>query len=867
MEDILNDFLAEANDQINQVERQIVLFEQEPSNADIIASIFRLFHTLKGTSGFLDLPRLERISHAAETLLGQARDHGAATPEQVDLVLQTVDIIQDILAALAADGREPVGTDDKLIAALEAASEIKVAANTPENQMPCIETIGTAGQAAKNPAQQPDILVESRQVTRPDGKTNSTETSGVRETGSIRVALGTIERIMRLVSELVLTRNQLMDLSRSSYETTINAPLQRLSAITSDLQDSIMRARMQPIDRLFSSLPRIARELAHDLNKRTTLILEGSDTELDRQLIELIRDPLMHILRNCIDHGLESEAERLSANKSATGTIKITAAQESGFISIRISDDGRGVDVARVRQKALDLGLADSAQLAAMSKDEVCRFIFAPGFSTAQAVTNVSGRGVGMDVVRENVESIGGTVSLSTTPGQGTTITLKIPLTLAIVPALIFKVHGFEFAIPQDAVLEAVAYREDENNALTAVQGRQMFTLRDQVMPVVDMAQLCNLPDRPETDSLPAEKIFIISRIGAMSFAISVDALADVQEIVVKPLSSPLAHLDIFAGNTILGNGAVVLIVNPVGLASAIGLDSTNQYTVNASGATDPYRKDATNFILFRGNGPVQKALPLSLLSRIEEVDAKDIAESEGQKFLKHNGLVMPVLDLAGFSSERARWPVLVVGVGGEPMGLIVSQIIDTVEHALEIDIAGHSPAVVGSTTINGELTEILDLSYFMQLARPDAFARRHAHRFRILVVDDKPFFRDMLAPIIAASGYEVSTASSAEDAISLIRRGGQFDAILTDVDMPNVNGYELTAMIREIPVYKDKPIIALDAYAGQEVKTAAQAAGMTGVVGKFDRKSLIERLQECLESSAFTSSAIEASMKQEHAA
>jgi two-component system, chemotaxis family, sensor kinase CheA len=882
MEELLNDFLAEANDHLDQVERQIVRFENDPSDTHCIASIFRLVHTLKGTSGFLDLSRLERLTHAAETLLSKTRDAGKASPEEVDLILQTVDAVQEILANLADTGKEPEGEDTSLIAQLESAARCAVPFPAPgiedsvePGEPPATITASAAPDRDIQPPLRnehgnlPPVAASALAPETQAGKIGhkASGTTANRESASIRVMIGTLERIMRLVSELVLTRNQLIELSSKGSETAISGPLQRLSAITTDLQDSIMQARMQPIDRLFASIPRIVRELSQELKKQVNLIIEGSDTELDRQLIELIRDPLMHLVRNCIDHGIESPAERIASNKSPTGTVRISAAQDAGFISINISDDGLGIDVARIRDKAAALGLADETQLGIMSDDELCRFIFAPGFSTAKQVTNISGRGFGMDVVRENIESIGGTVSLTTTKGQGTTITLKVPLTLAIIPALIFSVGGQRFAIPQDAVVEAVACHDGEKSRLSSVQGLTTFRLRNDVMPVADLVAICEMKNREVNDGQEVcdtlkDKLVIVTRIGSINFAISVDELADVQEIVIKPLSSPLSHLKMFSGNTILGDGSVVLILDPVGLAASIGLDSSKQYTVDAAGQNDPYRKDATNFILFRGQGQVQKALPFSLLSRIEEVDATDLVESDGQIFLRHNDMIMPVVFLAAADPARTKWPVLVVGVGGEPMGLVVTEIIDTIEHSLEIDIAGRTPAVIGTTTMRGSVTEILDLTHFMQSARPDEFDRKHAHRFRLLLVDDKLFFRDMLAPIIAASGYEINTADSAASAMTAIRRGAQFDAILTDVDMPGANGYELTAMIREIPAYAHTPIIALDAFAGEDVVLAAKSAGMLGVIGKFDRKLLVSMLKDNLTATAFQQSAIESRME-----
>lgn len=881
MEELLNDFLAEANDQLDQVERQIVQFENDPSDADCIASIFRLVHTLKGTAGFLDLSRLERLTHAAENLLSKTRTNANASRDEVNLILQAVDSVQEILATLSDTGKEPPGDDETLIAQIESAAQ-STAVETRDEKIHTTEKPSSPAPAIADAPGNTDISAADGLSMLPSnhGKTGdssakpiagkpatsepvnptSSSSAPARENRSIRVTIGTLERIMRLVSELVLTRNQLIDISSKGTEAASSGPLQRLSAITTDLQDSIMQARMQPIDRLFASIPRIVRELSQDLEKQVNLVIEGSDTELDRQLIDLIRDPLMHLVRNCIDHGIETPAERVARNKAPTGTVRVSAAQDAGFISIKISDDGLGIDVARIRDKALHLGLANEDQLALMSDDELCRFIFAPGFSTAQKVTHVSGRGFGMDVVRENIESIGGTVSLTTTTGHGTTMTLKVPLTLAIIPALIFTIAGHRFAIPQDAVVEAVSCHDGEKSRLSEVQGRATFRLRNEVMPVADLAKSCAM-DLTDQERDERDQLVIVTRIGSVKFAIAVDELADVQEIVIKPLSSPLAHLNIFSGNTILGDGSVVLIIEPVGLAESIGLDSSKQYTVESADQNDPYRKDATNFILFRAQGEVQKALPLSLLSRIEEVAAKDIVNSDGQKFLRHNDLIMPVVFLADENSDRTSWPVLVIGVGGEPMGLVVSDIIDTLEHSLEIDIAGRTPAVIGTTTMRGLVTEILDVTYFMQSTRPDEFARKHAHRFRVLLVDDKLFFRDMLAPIIAASGYEVNTADSAESAMATIRKGGHFDAILTDVDMPNVNGYTLAGNIREIPAYKNTPIIALDAYADDEVVQTAKSAGMKGVIGKFDRKSLITVLKDNLNATAFKHSAIESSM------
>ena len=467
MDDILKDFLAETSDQLDTVGGQLVQFEQDPGDARIIGSIFRLVHTIKGTCGFLGLPRLATIAHSAETLLGKLRDGALPTHERVTLILKAIDRIRLIVTELEQTAIEPSGTDSDLIAAIEQeVGEGQTEDFADIDPMAVAMPLESAAAAAA-----PDEAAPPNSKS-PDGQASARPAPPVAAgPATIRVAVGALERIMALVSELVLTRNQLIEITRHSNDESIKNPLQHLSSLTTDLQDSVMRARMQPIGRLFANLPRLVRELSAELDKKITLVADGSDTELDRQLIELIRDPLTHMVRNCADHGIESPEERRAAGKPEAGEVRVRASHETGHITIEISDDGRGLDVARIRAKALALGLASEAELGRMTNDAVCRFIFAPGFSTAARVTSISGRGVGMDVVRENIESIGGTISLSTTVGRGTSFSLKIPLTLAIAPALIIESRGHRFALPQHAVVEAVGV-SDGGARIENVQAR-----------------------------------------------------------------------------------------------------------------------------------------------------------------------------------------------------------------------------------------------------------------------------------------------------------------------------------------------------------------------------------------------------------
>jgi two-component system, chemotaxis family, sensor kinase CheA len=646
------------------------------------------------------------------------------------------------------------------------------------------------------------------------------------------------------VSELVLTRNQLLELSRRQEDETTKAPLQRLSALTTDLQDTVVRARMQPMGRLFSSLPRLIRDLSQELGKKLNLVTEGGETELDRQLIELIRDPLTHLLRNCADHGIEPAAERIAAGKPEAGTIQVTASHEAGYITIEVSDDGHGLDLARIRTKALMQGLVTPAELTTMSDDQLCRFIFVPSFSTAETVTSISGRGIGMDVVRDNIEEIGGSIFLTTTAGKGTRFSMKIPLTLAIAPALIVQAGSHRFALPQHSVVEVVGIGDDSLHEVETIRGSLVLRLREEVLPLMDLETMLGLA--PDGAAPREERRAVVMRVGTHSFGVMVDAVADVQEVVVKPLGASLAHLDAFSGHTILGDGSVVLILDPSGIAAGLGLVQSNEYTVVPATETQLAPK-GTRLILFRAGFGTIKAIPLSLIARIEVVTAASLERSDGMFVMQHRGqlmLLLPVGDVE-FANEH---PVLVLGIGSESMGLIVEEILDIVEEPLDLEIASSTPGVIGSARVRDTIVEILDVTHYMRIAMPNTFARSFAKRFHILLVDDKLFFRDMLSPVLGAAGYEVTAVESGQEALHQFAKGGSFDAVITDIEMPDMSGYALADALTSDPRFAQLPILALAAHATPLVEQAATASGMRGVVGKFDRAALLEALEKILQ-------------------
>lgn len=855
MDEMLKEFLAESDEQIEAASAQIVAFERNPEDAALIASIFRLVHTIKGTCGFLNLNRLQQLTHAAENLIGALREGAQATPEVVSAILAAVDRVKEMLEELEEHGEEVQGDDSDLIKLLEThvaacqkslAGEAEPAA--PEPNAAVKETAAQKKVEEERPADPPAAPRPSA-TSAPAPKTpvpgaEPSEPAQGKRVETIRINLNTLERIMQLVSELVLTRNQLIELTRHKEDDALKTPLQRLSAMTTDLQDAVMRARMQPVERVFANLPRMIRDLANDLRKKIDLVTEGADTELDRQLIDLIRDPLTHLVRNCADHGIESPEERLRAGKPAAGVIRVAASHEAGQITIEISDDGRGLDIHKIKEKALARGLATPQQLEGMSDEDIYRFIFAPGFSTAESVTNVSGRGVGMDVVRENIQAIGGSVALSSAPGKGSRFALKIPLTLAIAPALIVEASGQRFALPQHSVVEAVGLNSGEQK-IELVQGSKILQLREAVLPIGCLAELLDL-DPPTEPVAEPEQLAVIMRVGAHSFGITVDAVTDVQEIVVKPMGGSLAHLSAFSGHTILGDGSVVLILDPNGISAALGLEQRRETTTASGDADRSPSSDKTRLVHFRAGAGVDKVLPLSNIARIETVSSDRIEIANGMMLTHHQGRLMPIV-AAGqeVMVKEGDNTVFVISPDGEPFGLLVDSIVDIIEERLDVEIGAQSPGIIGAAEINGKVVELLDIAYFVEGLRPEQEPPTD-RKNRLLLVDDAAFFRDMLAATLQAAGYEIVKVGTGAQAIAAFGRDARFDVLLIDVKLPDMSGFELAGRLRGAGARA--AMIALAPYATREISRAAGAAGMEAAVGKFQRGQMLDLIRSCIE-------------------
>jgi two-component system chemotaxis sensor kinase CheA len=893
MDDLLRDFLTETGESLDFVDMELVKFEQDPNNARILDNIFRLVHTIKGTCGFLGLPRLEAIAHAGETLMGKFRDGVPVTEEAVTLILASIDRIKALLGELERTETEPVGSDRELIEQLEAmalqapaAKAEPVPESPPQKQLRVGEVSEEELERAFRETPGPDMALDapapapepvkarpappalvkappviehepaekSRKAAKEEGELVAGKEAGSLAAQSIRVNVDTLEQLMTMVSELVLTRNQLLEIVRRHEDSEFKVPLQRLSNVTAELQDGVMKTRMQPIGTAWQKLPRIVRDLAQELGKVIDLEMIGADTELDRQVLDLIKDPLTHMVRNSADHGLEKTEERRAAGKSERGTIRLSAYHEGGHIIIDIADDGRGLNTARIRQKVIENKLATEAEVERMTEAQIQKFIFAPGFSTAAQVTNVSGRGVGMDVVRTNIEVIGGTIDVHSRPGLGSSFLIKIPLTLAIVPALIVEAFGQRFAIPQIAVVELVRAQSNSEHRIERIKDTPVLRLRNKLLPLIHLSSLLNFIEDGEQK---AENGFIVvTQVGEHIFGIVVDGVFHTEEIVVKPMSSRLRHINMFSGTTILGDGSVIMILDPNGVAAAAAGASQRQsgfdHEDSPAEIITSSSNQAVSMLLFRANGMQPKAVPLSLITRLEEISASKIENSNGRHLVQYRGRLMPLLSIAEGVPPRTEGnqPLLVFSDDGRSMGIMVDEIVDIVEERLDIEVTSEQPGILGSAIIKGQATEVIDVAHYLPMAFEDWLERKDTKQDlltprHLLFVDDSPFFRNMLTPVLRAAGYDVTTVASAGEALNLIELGRNFDVIVSDIEMPEMNGFDLAEALRAQPSHQKTPIIALSSLTSPSAIERGRQAGFDDYVAKFDRPGLISALKE----------------------
>jgi two-component system, chemotaxis family, sensor kinase CheA len=811
----VREFLIESNENLGVLDQEIVELEKNPGDENLIASVFRTIHTIKGTCGFFGFEILGSITHIAENILGQVREKQRdLTPDLVSLVLQTVDVVKVVLSNIEERGDEGEDVYQELRQRLDDAYQFRTGSSrsavTYEAPRPATEAHSEALPALPmSPESADEEIDEHQSAIPPDDNTPPGETRAASVNGApagisggasassaagstIRVDVNLLDKLMNLVGELVLARNQIIQ-GNANQTGTSNGASQRLNLITSELQEGVMRTRMQPIGVVWNKLPRVIRDLASELGKKIEIQMEGAETELDKTIIEAIKDPLTHIVRNSCDHGIEMPESRIAKGKSAFGTVLLRAYHEGSHVNIEISDDGAGIDPERVKRKAVEKGLIRAEQTAGMSEWEALRLVLLPGFSTAEKVSSISGRGVGMDVVKTNIEKIGGAVDLFNRPGSGSTVKIKIPLTLAIIPGLIVNLNSSRmsggtqmkredrFVIPQANLLELVRLEGAEGRKqIESIHGTEVYRRRGKLLPLAHLGRVLGLdPAAAADDALN----IVIVQAEDTAFGLVVDRVGDTQEIVVKALGKQLKALSCYVGATIMGDGKIALILDVPGLARLANIlpESVEGARVETK-ATEAAKNLRQTLLLFSAGRFPRLVVPLSMVARLEEFPSSRVEWGAGLPVLNYRGAILP-LAWVGAMLDRSSpdstlngdsLQIIVFSEGNRQVGLVVDQIQDIVEGAVTVKRASSSFGLLGSGVVGGKITDFVDLGALLDAAtgnRQEAFSSNAKAGSALLLVDPSKISRGVLRGYLEMSGHQVLEAVDTATAIEALSR------------------------------------------------------------------------------------------------
>jgi len=897
MDELLPEFVAETREGLERLEQGLLAVEAGKADAELLRELFRILHTIKGTCGFLGLERLGRIAHAAENVLAAARDGSIILAGATDPLLAALDAMREIVDALEAGAGERQADDSALFAQLGAMLQGSRAADGSHTvdagaagrqpgglpDVPGeVETDAGLGGAAGSPAggteqgtwadasvptdptgsaaagedgaedaERTSAAAEPT-ATAADGRAGSAEARdgsqtaaegetalgstagagarGEEAVGSLRVPVQLLDALVAHVSELVLTRNQLLRIGRQLGCAELDGVLQRLDQVTGELREGVMKTRMQPISRTWTGLPRLVRDLARELGKSVRLVTEGGATELDRRMLDALREPLTHLVRNALDHGIEPPAERRAAGKPETGTLRIAAHQDGGAIVVTVEDDGRGLDLARIRERAIERGLLTPREAQSLPAHRIAELIFQPGFSTARGVSRVSGRGVGMDVVKSRIEGIGGKVEICPREEGGTRVRLTLPLTLAIVPALLVEAAGLPFAVPQLAVREVVRLDDADGRRIARIDGRRVLQLRGEPLPLVSLAA-----ELGYAASEGEERFALVLAVDGRRLAVAVDRIRDTEEIVVEPVSHLARGVPALGGTTILGDGSVAMVLEPRGLTGGVPAKEPAEET--QSGA----ETERTPLLRFRRDGRLQ-AVPLGMVERIHRLAEAGIPCGGSRALVLLGEEPLPVILRDGEEAPAAGSLLLVLRAEDRRFALVIDEVADILEAVLEPSEAGRREGILGCAVVEGALTELLDAAAFAERLFGSWVRRRRrgGPRPRVLVVEDSRFFRELLVPLLRGAGCDVRTAANGREALEILQSGTTFDLVLSDLEMPEMDGFQLARILSRDPRFAGLPLVALSSRATPEDVARARECGFAEHVAKLDRARLV---------------------------
>jgi two-component system, chemotaxis family, sensor kinase CheA len=776
MDAIIKEFILESGENLDQLDRDLVELEINPTAGNTLASIFRTIHSMKGASGFLGFSKLGAIAHVGESLLSRLRDGALViNPQIANGLLALVDGLRKMLSHIDKTGVEGDADYSALVKDLTHLQEIdhgKNPAAGPSNRLPVTSSSAATPPIKVNDESATETALPHKKALATTDEQNLDALPERKEAlnilssqSNVRVDVRQLDVLMNLVGELVLARNAILQISSIQKDLALVSALQRLNFVTTELQEGIMKTRLQPIDNVWNKFPRMVRDLAFQRGKKVRLEMEGNATELDKTLIEAIKDPFMHVVRNSIDHGLETPDKRALVGKSAEGRLLLRAFHEGGQVNIEISDDGAGINIPEVKRKAVEGGLATADQCRLMDDQEAMKLIFLPGFSTSEKVTDISGRGVGMDVVKTNIERIGGKISIQSESGLGTTLKMRIPLTLTIMPALVVTVGGHRYAIPQVNVLELVRLEGDEiSTGIEKIQNSSVYRLRGYLLPLVWLNVELKLENRTrdarEVGGIEVVNIIVLLADGN-KFGLVVDGVDDIQEIVVKALGKQLSEVSTFAGATIMGDGAVALILDVLGLAlhaRVLAKLRGERPAMDELPAPEQF-EEIEKLLLFEGPDDARMAIPLCFVTRLQEFPSSSVERTGSQEVVQYRGTILPLERIASLLPERRLRPrrskpkaemneilqAVIYSKNGCNGALVVGRILDTVEQRIADRCPPSRKGVLASAVIQGRITEILDPEVICVGVASLAHANQTVVEAKVLTVAERRKFSTFL--------------------------------------------------------------------------------------------------------------------------
>ncbi|MGZ3795146.1 MAG: hybrid sensor histidine kinase/response regulator [Pseudobdellovibrionaceae bacterium] len=906
MDSALSEYISECREILQRVNNILAELEKGALGDQRIDALYRDFHTLKGTAQLFGFQEIGQIAHILEASFGPIRKFKTPVrPVLIDQIYKSLDLIDRMVKSIADGGKDlssfKVELHILLPNVIEAAARQFNRDHVISNELiqPLVIpqrnslVLGEENSAPESP-EDPKFSVskpkpvfnleqEERKMT---SATSKAETTGADTT--VRVQVEVLDRLMNLAGELVLLRNQVLQYSNKSEDSELMGLSKSLDLVTSDLQNEVMKTRMQPIGNILSKFQRVVRDLSRDLGKQIDLTIQGAETELDKTLLEAIKDPLTHIIRNACDHGIETVEERKAAGKPVNGHVLIRSYYEGGQVIVEVSDDGKGLNRAKLIAKAIEKSLVTAERAEKFSEREAFALIFYPGFSTANQVTAVSGRGVGMDVVKTNIEKIGGSVELSSRLGKGSMIQLKIPLTLAIVPALIVQSEGDRYAIPQVKLVELVRVSEEDGRKIEFVQGKPTFRLRGDLLPLVHMREVLNLEGKAESfNAVSAVNIVVLNAEGE-KFGLIVDEILDTTDIVVKPLAQFLRRVSIFSGATIMGDGAIGLILDVVGIAekSHVSVRSAKkQGTFDELQNSKGKHKmaDAQEFLLVKTSAAGIHAIPLCLVHRLEEFARESIEVSGDQKVVRYRNSILPLLNVdqalkyavkESENPDSTVAPVVVVQKSGRNYGLMVREILDVILIEGQVDdTIQDREGILGNLIYEEKILVVMDVLALIETEFSLKFAavsggqenssriasdrvqelqriskNMRAEKTKVLFAEDVVFFRKQVMKVLSRAGYEVVTAENGALALKILTESPEeFAVILSDIEMPEMNGLEFARAVKANPKTNSIPLVALTTRFKENDIKEGQEAGFDIYLEKLNEEKLLSGLNDVL--------------------